>query len=322
MNELISVIINVYNGEKYITKCLDSIINQTYTNLEILIINDGSTDGTLEICNSYKDERIRIITTENQGLALSRNTGLDNAKGEYFYFVDADDFIASDTIEYLYSLIKKYDIKIATCRPLEIHDYNFTVAQEIEKIEVISAEDMIKKILLWKEYSVSTWNKLVKRDLYANLRFKNRIINDMDFSHKLITKTDRIVYSNQIKYYYLLRNDSLCHKENSVERLIDMYNVFVDRYNYINELYPNMAENAASFLQSTINLYYSKTTKVREYMHKKSALKLYKKAFTLKILKTDIGLREKIKIILFRLPFPLYKFIIDTYLKLKKVICK
>ena len=98
MNKLISIIINVYNGEKYIKKCLDSVINQTYKNLEILIINDGSTDKTLEICKKYKDERIKIITTENQGLSFSRNVGIDNAGGEYLYFVDADDFIREISI--------------------------------------------------------------------------------------------------------------------------------------------------------------------------------------------------------------------------------
>ena len=109
MNDLISVIVNVYNGEKFIKKCLDSIVNQTYKNLEIIIVNDGSTDSTLSICNSYSDDRIKIITTPNQGLGLSRNTGIENANGEYLYFVDADDFIEPDAVEYLYKLIKTYN---------------------------------------------------------------------------------------------------------------------------------------------------------------------------------------------------------------------
>ena len=104
---MISVIINVYNGERYIKKCLDSILNQTYKNLEILIVNDGSTDDTLKICKSYKDSRIRIINTKNKGLSLSRNVGLDNAKGEYLYFIDCDDYIEKDTLEYLYNLCIK-----------------------------------------------------------------------------------------------------------------------------------------------------------------------------------------------------------------------
>ena len=138
MEELISVIINVYNGEKYIKKCLESIINQTYKNLEILIINDGSTDNTLSICQSYKDERIRIITQENIGLSKSRNVGIENAKGEYLYFIDADDFVELDVIEYLHNLCKKYNVLISTSNAINVYGYNFKIKECKEKVNVFS----------------------------------------------------------------------------------------------------------------------------------------------------------------------------------------
>ena len=116
MKDLISVVVNVFNGEKYIKKCLDSIINQTYKNIEILIVNDGSTDKTLEVCKSIKDKRIRIIDQKNIGISLSRNVGMDNSKGDYIFFVDSDDFIEKDTIEYLYNLCKKEDVPFSICR--------------------------------------------------------------------------------------------------------------------------------------------------------------------------------------------------------------
>ena len=121
MEELITIIINVYNGENFIKKCLESVINQTYKNLEILIINDGSTDNTLRICESYEDERIRIINQENMGLSLARNVGIDEAKGEYLYFIDCDDFVEYDVIEYLYNLCKKYNTLMATCQPITVY---------------------------------------------------------------------------------------------------------------------------------------------------------------------------------------------------------
>lgn len=93
MNDLISVIVNAYNEEKHIKKCIDSIINQNYKNIEIIVVNDGSTDNTLNILNSYNEPRLKIISHENKGLSLSRNDGIDNAKGKYIYFLDADDFI-------------------------------------------------------------------------------------------------------------------------------------------------------------------------------------------------------------------------------------
>ena len=188
MNELISVIINVFNGEKYIKKCLDSVINQTYKNLEILIINDGSTDNTLNICESYKDERIKIISQENIGISRSRNVGIDNSNGNYLYFVDVDDFISPDTIEYLYNLIQKYDVPIATCNSIDIYDYNIAIKNEKENTYIISAKEMLKRILFVSDRSGNIWNKLMKKELINSLRFENRIISDVAVVYKIILK--------------------------------------------------------------------------------------------------------------------------------------
>ena len=316
---MITVIINVYNGEKYIRKCLDSIINQTYKDLEILIINDGSTDKTLSICKSYKDKRIRIITTKNQGLSLSRNVGLDNAKGDYIYFVDVDDFIELDTIEYLYKLSKKYKADITTCKALDIYDYNFEVKDNKENIEIISSRLMLKYVLLSTHKAVCIWNKLIKKELFNNLRFEARIINDMAFTHKLIMKTDNIVSGNKIKYYYLRNIDSITAKKASLERLKDIYNVYVDRYYYVKKKYPNLIENNAALLQMIIKSYLKNNKELEKYLNKENALKLYKEVFTIKVLKCNIKFREKIKIILFRISPKFNKFIINIYLKIKGV---
>jgi len=316
---MITVIINVYNGEKYIRKCLDSIINQTYKDLEILIINDGSTDKTLSICKSYKDKRIRIITTKNQGLSLSRNVGLDNAKGDYIYFVDVDDFIELDTIEYLYKLSKKYKADITTCKALDIYDYNFEVKDNKENIEVISSKEMLKYVLLSTHKAVCIWNKLIKKELFNNLRFEARIINDMAFTHKLIMKIDNIVSGNKIKYYYLRNIDSITAKKASLERLKDIYNIYEDRYYYVKKKYPNLIENNAALLQMIIKSYLKNNKELEKYLNKENALKLYKEVFTIKVLKCNIKFREKIKIILFRISPKFNKFIINIYLKIKGV---
>ena len=314
MKELISVIINVYNGEKFIKKCLDSVVNQTYKNLEIIIINDGSTDNTLSICESYKDNRIKIINQENMGLSLSRNVGIDNSHGEYVYFVDSDDFIELDTIKYLYSLCKKYNTLISTCKTLDIFNYDFTVYNMEEKINVISSKEMLKDILLLKNKAVCSWNKLIKKELFNNLRFENRIINDMAFTHKLIMRVDKIACSNQIKYFYLRHAESIRTKKASTERLIDIYNVYVDRYNYIKEKYPNLVENDATVLQIIVELYLKDNDELEDYLDKEKAIQLYKRIFTFRILKCNIGIREKIKIILFRISPKLNRLIVDVYL--------
>jgi len=316
-NELITVIINVYNGEKYINKCLDSIINQTYKNLEILIINDGSTDDTLKICQSYKDKRIRIITTKNQGLSLSRNTGIDNAKGEYLYFIDVDDFIELDTIEYLYKLLKEYDADISTCDNLKFEQNELKKIILKEKINKITNKEMLIKILLDKKMSVTIWNKLIKRDIIKDLKFEDRIINDMAFTHRLVLKTNKIVFSNQVKYYYYKHFDSVSNVKPSTERLTDYYDVCINRYYYIKRYYPNFKENNTALLKEIVFLYLKENQELIKILEQKGARKIFNKIFTFKILLCKIGFREKIKILLHRINPKLNLKITHLYLRLR-----
>lgn len=272
-DELISVILNVYNGEKFIDKCLRSIINQTYKNLEILIINDGSTDNTLKICKSYKDERIKIINQENKGLSLSRNVGIDNARGEYLYFVDIDDFVELDTIEYLYNIAKEKNVLISTCKSVEIYDYNYEVKNEESKTVVLSNKEMLKKILLCVDNACSLWNKLIKKELFNNLRFEDRIINDLAFVHKLVLKTETIGYGNQIKYFYLKNPYSITVMDKD-ERTIDFYKAAIERFYYIKNVYPDLVENELWMYRRIEILYCDKNDKIRQFLKDSGALKL------------------------------------------------
>lgn len=315
MDELITIVINVYNGEKYIRKCLDSIICQTYNNIEILIINDGSTDNTLKICNSYKDERIRIITTKNLWLSMSRNVGLDNAKGDYIYFVDVDDFIEKDTIEYLYNLCVKYKKDIAISNYKNIYNYNYTIKQPLEKIEELDSKEMLKRIFLKDQNSVVIWNKLIKKELLDNLRFEDRIVNDVAFTHKLVMKTNNIIHSNQIKYYHLKNQDSICRRKfEDLDRTIDLYNASVERYYYVKEKYPDFPENNYALLDMIIHVYLRKSKKIKKGLDKLGARKKYKELLTLNVLKCRINNKQKIKLILFRIHPKLNYVFNNTYL--------
>jgi glycosyltransferase involved in cell wall biosynthesis len=317
MNDLISVIINVYNGEKYIKKCLDSVVNQTYKNLEIIIVNDKSNDKTLDIVKSYKDKRIKIINNKkNMGLSLSRNVGIDNSNGRYLYFVDVDDFIELDAIEYLYKLIKKYKVRLATCRCLDIYDYNYKYENDTESIVLLSKEEMLDRVLLTIDRSGTTWNKLFDKDLFKNIRFENRIINDVVTTYKLVLECKEIVFSNQIKYFYLRHKDSILGKKNP-KHSIDLYDAAIERYNYIDKLYPEKIENKICLLLLIESLYVMNNDEVTKHLKEKDALKLYKELYTSKIFKTNIKFNNKIKILLFRISPRLYNFIIKIYLKIK-----
>lgn len=302
MNDLISVIINTNNTSKFINKCMDSVINQTYKNLEILIIDNDSEDDTLKICEKYakKDKRIKIIKTKKVWLSVGRNIGIENSNGKYLYFVDSDDFIDTDTIEYLYNLINKYNVKISTCCSYTIYDYNVKKEDIPEKVKIIDSKEMLKKVLLLKDKAGNTWNKLMDKSLFDNYRFEDRIINDMNLMHKIYIEAGNIAFSNQKKYFYLLNESSVTVKEGeNSPRLIDKYEVSIDRYNYIKKYYPKMIENDIYLISNTISLYLYDNKEVNEYLDKNNAYKLIKEMFDLKVLFYPFKLKRKIMIILF-----------------------
>lgn len=312
MNELISIIINVYNCEKYIEKCVQSVINQTYKNIEIIIVNDGSTDNTLNLCKKFDDERIKIINQENKGLSLSRNVGIENAKGKYLYFVDADDFIENDVIEYLYNLIKEHNVLISTCNTLDIYNYDFVVKNKKENIEIVSDKEMIRDILFSKNRAGVIWNKLIDRELFENIKFENRIINDVVVVYKILLLAKKIVVSNQIKYYYLRHKESITGK-NRDERLIDLYKGSIERFYYIKNIYPEFLENEIGLCLIIIYIYTQ--NKVNDFLKKENAIGLFNKIYSLKFFISSVDINIKIKLFLFRISPKIYKFL---YEKLKK----
>ena len=318
MNELITVIINVYNGERFIAKCLESIINQTYKKLEILIINDGSTDNTLKICEQYKDERIKIITTENLGLSLSRNIGIENAQGEYLYFVDSDDYVENHVIEYLYNLCKKYNTPFSTCNPLTIFDYDFSIEEIEEHIDIINSTEMLKKVLLAEDVAGAIWNKLLKKELFEGVRFQNRIINDIVVTYKIVMKVDKIAYSNQKKYFYLKhKNAATVSGDERPDRAADFYKASMERYEDVKKIYPNLIENDIGILRNILRLYLVKNEKVQKFLKEQKAVKYFRKIFSLKMLTSHINFKEKIKLILFEISPKLYKKLGKSYRRSK-----
>ncbi|MBP1613151.1 MAG: putative glycosyltransferase [Bacteroidetes bacterium] len=210
---LISIIIPVYNIEDYLRKCLISIIEQTYRNLEIIIINDGSTDNTPIICDEFAthDNRIKVIHQKNNGLSYSRNVGLDNAHGVYIGFVDGDDWIEKDMYETLYNLIIQYKADISICTHFsefsdttEIDSNNDGIIQELNRDEAI--------ICLLQDTKIRNylWEKLSKRELFNDIRFPTgKIFEDMAVQHKVFHNAQKVVLSSIPKYHYRIRRGSV-----------------------------------------------------------------------------------------------------------------
>lgn len=217
--DLISIIIPIYNVEQYLNQCMDSVLNQTYKNIEILLINDGSTDYSGEICEKYakKDRRVRVIHNKNQGVSISRNIGIKEAKGSYITFVDSDDFVSEVYIETLYHLIVNNHADIS------IIGNDEQLGSKIKKAnrklrKILNPEETIGKILEEKYLSAVCWGKMYKRDLFKNdkMRFDQamKIGEDLKFMLPIIDNCKKIsVDTTQYLYHYRLNEQSITQQK-------------------------------------------------------------------------------------------------------------
>lgn len=229
--DLISVIIPVYQVEKYLAECVDSVLHQTYTNMEIILVDDGSKDFSGMICESYKkqDDRIRVIHIENQGSSGARNAGLKIAKGNYICFIDSDDKLACNYLERLYQLIQMYHAQIAVCDfSNNEKDFNRILTNQAQ-IENISSHHMLKEWHGRRKYlETVVWNKLYDRclfDSYLGLQpFPvGRLHEDILVSHLFVEKAKSIVITNEKLYFYRKRNDSISKSSSKENKIQDLY---------------------------------------------------------------------------------------------------
>ena len=207
----LSVIIPNYNSSKYLRRCLDSVINQTYKDLEIIIINDGSTDDSIKILNEYseKDKRIKIIDQENKGVSFSRNVGLDISTGELIAFVDADDEIDQDMYEIMVQNLKKFDASISACDSYRIVNGK-VVYSGINDKKVFLVENPVVDFLLGKSLKYGPCNKVFKREIIGDTRFNTGLTNSEDrlFLYEIYKKNPLVVKINIPKYKYYLNSNS------------------------------------------------------------------------------------------------------------------
>ena len=309
----ISIIVPVFNVEKYLSKCIESLVKQTYKNIEILLINDGSQDNSLNICKEWekKDDRIKVFSQRNQGLSEARNTGIKNAKGNYICFVDSDDLVLSDFIEILYYLIKKYGCEIAQVNFIEKTDDEIEKKINIEKQifneKILSSRDMIKGLTTNDhKKNVIVCNKIYKKELFENLSFKNgKIYEDEFFTWKVFMKCKKIAVSDKILYVYRIRKNSIMNlqrKKISIKNLdylealeermetfknirdMELYNLTLINYCYRLILYYNKFDGKNSENKKIKIELKNKYKKNLGKMLKSKELKLISKLFAIAIL--------------------------------------
>ena len=224
---MISVIVPVYNVEKYFDACINSIISQTYKELEIILVDDGSTDSSGRLCDQYakKDSRIKVIHKENGGVSSARNTGIDIATGEYITFVDADDYIDANMYETLYEMAIKTGAEIVECDfvyrkvPENVKNQVYEISG-LKALEKLYSDDTEYGIL-----TVSPCNKIFKRDIVSNIRFKVgcSIAEDRDFILRVFFHTEKYVKYNVPLYYYVPSEGSAMRGDRTLKKITDNF---------------------------------------------------------------------------------------------------
>ncbi len=239
MDELISVIVPIYNVEKYLRACIESIINQTYKNIEIILVDDGSPDKCPNICDNYKknDKRIRVIHKKNGGLSDARNAGIDNVSGKYICFVDSDDYIEIDYIEKLYNSLKKNNTKIAQCG-INYVDENNKLIKSIgySREQVKSGRNMLLDINDFHEVeNTVVWNRLYDISLFKNIRFPFGKIHEDEFVTYLLYYENNVSIINDNLYNYRQTPNSIMNKNFNLKRL-DALDAYKEKLAYFKEI--------------------------------------------------------------------------------------
>ena len=236
-NPLISVIIPVYKVEPYLKKCVDSVIAQSYKNLEIILVDDCSPDSCPQICDEYEktDSRVKVIHhAVNQGVACARNSGLDAVGGDYISFVDSDDIVCGTMIETLYAELIRNSCDIAVCGVKRIADIDNICLSEPSKNgreQIMSGTDAVKKIYSEKDPDAfALWNKLYKAELFDGVRFPpKKVHEDMFAMYRLFFGAERILFTDTELYYYRQRSGSIMHSQKikiSLDNAIDAIDEF------------------------------------------------------------------------------------------------
>ena len=238
MNDLVSVIIPVYKVEQYLGRCVRSVAGQTYKNLEILLIDDGSPDRCGEMCDSFaaNDPRIRVIHQKNGGLSSARNAGIDQSSGQWIFFVDSDDFIHSDCIRQLMEAAEMNGADIASCGFEKTEDDTIRGDIRFPATEVISRDEAMRRLILEDDTSFS-WGKLFRRELFPNIRFpEGRTFEDLATTHLLVNRCRAVACVSAPYYGYYQNPASISHALNAESQ----YNVllaWIDRYRFCHENY-------------------------------------------------------------------------------------
>lgn len=245
----ISVIVPVYNVEEYLARCVDSVLAQTYENLEVILVDDGATDTSGAICDAYatKDSRVKVIHKENGGLSSARNTGLEAATGDCIAFADSDDWIEPDAYAHLLGLMEKHQVKLVCGGRYDVSGKTGqrTVGLCPRREEVISGEELAGRIFLWDGCDSSACDKLYHRSLLENFRYpEGKVCEDVPVTYKIVLQADRVAMSDKPFYNYYHRPGSISMAFSITEKTFHFSQHTEVIYPYIRDNHPAIAAQA------------------------------------------------------------------------------
>lgn len=310
MKPLISIVLPIYNVEKYLPICMDSLERQTYRNLEIIMVNDGSKDNCFNMCNMYgnKNPKVIVYHKENGGLSDARNYGIERAHGKYITFIDPDDYVDTDYVEYLYHLLVKYNTKLSICQHRIV--YNNGKIKELGSLgnEIIGAKECINRMLYHDVIDTSAWAKLYSLELFKDIKYpKGKIFEDIATTYRLMMLCDNIACGYESKYSYVFHNNSIINskfklnKLNLIEMTDNMGRNVVNRFP---ELSDAVLRRRVYSRISTLN----HMLKTNEYPEIRKRIVTFIKVYRCNILKdAKAPIRDKAALIILTISFRLYR---------------
>lgn len=267
MQEIISVVVPIYNVERYLVRCIESILQQTYPYLEIILVDDGSNDESGKICDQYKekDARIQVIHKQNGGLSDARNAGIKLATGKYIGFVDSDDYIHPKMYEVLLTTMQQNQVDIAICNYQKVNEEQIQEQKVVnERIQRFDVKQAINLLFSDNEISNYAWNKLYKRILFEGIRYPyGKKMEDIGTTYRLFMKANQIAYTDYIGYYYVQRSDSIL-KSVDIQFIKDFREMINVRYNDIMKSDLGLREQADINRLTFIKYYFMHIAKIKQ----------------------------------------------------------
>ena len=277
---VVSVIVPIYKVENVLHYCIDSILNQTYKDFELILVDDGSPDNSGKICYDYaeKDSRIKVIHKKNGGLSDARNVGMAVATGEYISFIDSDDYVSDDFFECLLDIMNKENSDIAECSVVKFYEDNrFDEFSDDLSVKTYDTQDAMSALIAENQFHQHVWNKLYKTELVKDIPYAVGKLNEDEFwTYRVFGRANKVARINKTMYYYFQRSSSIMGVGYNIRRL-DALEGKANRQKYIENNFPDLSTQAKIDLFGSCIFACQSVLKFMSGADKKKALELIRK---------------------------------------------